>query len=226
MQLFLDSADPEEIREALSVYSLDGVTTNPTILARSGAEDPAARLKEIRGLLGDRLLFVQLTSLRPNEAAEEARRLRAFLGEPLCLKIPACAEAFPLLQSLSAAGFRLCATAVYTVGQAVLAAHAGASYIAPYISHIDNLSLDGPGLAAEMQNTLRVQGYPAVVLGASFRVASQVTRLAALGVGAATVTLPMLRLLAHSPSSDEELESFITNWQKAYGSRRLLDYLP
>ncbi len=224
MLLFLDSANTDEIREAFSLFPLDGVTTNPTILAREKAPDPAKRLAKIRELIGDKLLFAQLTAFGGDTPYREAEALRKLLGEPLCLKVPMQAELLPVMTGLCARGFTVCATAVYSVPQALLAAKAGAAYVAPYVSHIDNLSEDGPGQAVRMQDALLEQGLDAKVLGASFRVASQISRLFEDGVPAATVTLPMLRTLAGSPSTELECESFRRNWEAVYGGRTLLDY--
>ena len=225
MELFLDSADLEEIQTVVKEFPIDGVTTNPTILARSGAANPAERLREIRRIIGQKKLFVQLTAEGTEACLAEARKLEKLLGPELIFKVPTNPGTAAVIAALVRQGYNVCATAVYTVPQALLAAQAGASYIAPYVSHLDAMSLDGPAVAVRMQDTLKAQGMEAAVLGASFRVCSQIERMMAGGVGAVTVTGQMLRSLWSSAGSDNELAAFRKNWQQAYGTGSLGDYI-
>ena len=225
MEIYLDSADLDEIRDIEENFPIDGVTTNPTILARSGAVNPAERLREIRQIIGQKKLFAQLTAVGAEECLAEARKLEKLLGVELIFKVPVNADAAAVISALYRKGYTVCATAVYTVPQALLAAQAGASYIAPYVSHLDGMSLDGPAEAVRMQETLKVQGSDAKVLGASFRVGSQIERMMAGGVGAVTVTGSMLRSLWTSAGSDAELTAFRSNWRQAYGTGTLGDFI-
>lgn len=224
MEIYLDSADLCEIRTVTERFPIDGVTTNPTILARSGAGNPVERLREIRKILGEKTLFVQLTAEGTEKCLAEADLLAGRLGrDNLVFKVPVKAENAAVIARL-AQRFPVCATAVYTVPQAVLAAQAGATYIAPYVSHLDAMSQDGPAVAVRMQDALKAQGSDAKVLGASFRVCSQIERLTVGGVAAVTVTGAMLESLWVSSGSENEMAAFRKNWSAAYGDKSIGDY--
>ncbi|MCI8387639.1 MAG: transaldolase [Clostridiales bacterium] len=219
MQYFLDSADTAVIQAALAKYPLDGVTTNPAILARDISPDDklSDTLLKIHELTKDKLLFVQVTS--PNTAGMicDAHKIIEALGGKLSIKIPATPSGFTAMKILAADGINITATAVYTTSQAVLAARSGAKYIAPYISHIDNLSLDGAEIACEMAQILKLHNLDAQILGASFRTASQVERIVKGGVSAVTVTAEMLDTLASHPGTIAEIASFEDKWNARFG---------
>lgn len=226
MQYFLDSADASVIRAALAEYPLAGVTTNPTILARDlpASATLAEGLAELRSLTGDKLLFVQVTSDDADGMIEDAHRIIDSIGGRLSIKLPACPEGFAALKYLAAEGISVTITAAYTTSQAMLAAAAGADYVAPYISHIDNLSLDGPTTACEMARQLKLHGYTTKVLAASFRTAAQVERVIAGGAEAVTITADMLGQLAYNTNTEREIEKFHENWSRRFdgGIRELL----
>lgn len=231
MEIYLDSADLDEIESAIDNFPIAGVTTNPTILARSGAANPAHRLYEIRQLIEDRLLFAQLTDLSFDGGFEEACKLKEYLGTPLCIKIPVTKDTLTLMTAVKSLDLQVCATACYSIPQAILAQEAGADFVAPYVSHLDNIPLDGPELACRMQKALDLKcaadefGNGTKVLGASFRTESQVDRLIEGGAKAVTVTRQMLDEMASSFGTDKELSSFFTNWTKAYGTASIGDFI-
>lgn len=218
MQYFLDSARLPLIESALKTYPLDGVTTNPTILARD-IEDGvslSSLLHRIRELTAGKLLFVQVTSEDTDGMVRDAQNIVRALGGELVIKVPSTKEGFAAIRLLREQGIRTTATACYSVSQALLAAKSGASYIAPYISHLDNLSQDGPAAASEMARQLAFHGLSAQVLAASFRTASQVERCIAGGVTSVTVTAEMLDILSAHPGTDQELNSFRRNWSARF----------
>ncbi len=218
MQYFLDSADLTLITESLSGYGLDGVTTNPTILARDLPEGRtlAEQLRLIREAVKGKLLFVQVTSENTAGMVRDARVITEKLGGPLCIKVPATASGIAAICQLTALGISTTATAVYTSSQAMLAAKAGADYVAPYIAHIDNLSLDGAAAASEMAGMLAFHGLKTQVLAASFRTADQVDRVIKGGVSSVTVTAAMLSSLASHIGTGMECESFRKNWDSRF----------
>lgn len=220
MEYYLDSADLSVISASLARWPLAGVTTNPTILARDIAPDADLRdlLLAIRRLTGDLRLFVQVTREDTEGMCADARCICRVLGGLLTVKIPATAEGFAAIRQLKAEGISTAATAVYTTSQAMLAAQSGADFAAPYVSHLDNLSEDGPAVAAEMQRQICLHGLPTKVLAASFRTAAQVERCIAGGVQSVTVTGEMLGILSAHPGTDRELSSFGQNWSARFPS--------
>ncbi len=224
MKLFLDSADPEKIIRALDFYPLDGVTTNPTILSRQNTE-LIPLLKELRKITEGKLLFVQVTAEKSDDMVREAHMIADRLGGDLCIKIPATEEGLRAIKLLSRDGISTAATAVYSVSQAMLAAAAGADYVAPYMSHIDNLCIDSAQVAGDMAKLFR-EHYPKTnVLAASFRVAEQINRAVLCGVGAVTVAPEMLPVLIGSRGTEAELESFRKNWSTVYGGKSVCDLI-
>ena len=224
MKLFLDSADPEKIKHALDFYPICGVTTNPTIISRQKSEF-LPLLKELRKITEGKLLFVQATADSSDAIVREAHMISDTLGGNICIKIPATEEGLRAIKLLSAEEISTTATAVYTVGQAMLFAAAGADYVAPYMSHIDNLCLDSAEIAGNMEKLFR-EHYPSThVLAASFRVAEQITRAALCGVRAFTVAPEMLPTLIKNSGTAAELESFKANWSAVYGENSAGDLI-
>ena len=219
MLYFLDSAKLTLIESSLAKYPIDGVTTNPTILARD-IEDGmtlSELLREIRRLTAEKKLFVQVTSDTTDEMVLDAQAIANSLGGDLSIKVPSNTAGFAAIKKLKALGISTTATACYTTSQALLAAKSGADFIAPYVSHIDNLSLDGPAEACAMASLLRSHDLDAQILAASFRTAAQVERCIAGGVTSVTVTAEMLDVLASHPGTDKELCSFRKNWSNRFG---------
>lgn len=183
------------------------MTTNPTILSRQNTE-LLPLLKELRKITEGKLLFVQVTADKSDDMVCEAQKIAKLLGGDICIKIPATEEGLRAIKILSRDGISTTATAVYSVSQAILAAAAGADYVAPYMSHIDNLCLDSAQVAGDMAKLFR-EHYPRTnVLAASFRVAEQINRAVLCGVGAVTVAPEMLPVMIGNRGTEAELESF------------------
>lgn len=218
MQYFLDSAKLDLIQEGLKYYPLDGVTTNPTILARDIEKDMSLKelLCEIRRLTVNKKLFVQVTSNDCTGMVNDAHTIIKFLGGDLTIKIPTTKEGFEAIKILKGESISTCSTACYSTSQALLAAKSGADYIAPYVSHLDNLSLDGPSIACDMARQIKENGLESQILAASFRTASQIERCISGGVTSVTVTKDMLDILSAHPGTDKELASFEKNWNARF----------
>ena len=218
MKYFLDSANFNEIEKALSRYALDGVTTNPAILARDLPEGISLRdaLLTIRRLTEGRLLFVQATSPEADGMVRDAKRICELLGGALSIKLPSNKEGFAAAKLLVEEGISVTMTAAYSTSQALLAGAVGADFVAPYVSHLDNMSQDGAAVAGEMARQLAFHEKNTEVLAASFRTAAQVERCFALGVSAVTVTADMLDLLATHAGTAAELANFDAKWNARY----------
>lgn len=218
MKYFLDSADFAVIADALAKFPLDGVTTNPTILARDLPSDRTLSegLRHIRYLTDGKLLFVQATSNNADGMIRDAHKICEILGGKLSIKLPATVDGFTAAKKLVSDGISVTMTAVYTTSQAMLAGAVGADFAAPYISHIDNLSQDGADVASDMAEQLVYHGMKTEVLAASFRTAAQVERCIKGGVTAVTVTADMLDLLSAHPGTAAEVASFDAKWSARF----------
>ena len=220
MKLFIDDASLAQIERLCGFLPIDGVTTNPTILARAGG-DPARTLTDIRARIGrERLLFAQAIPLDAEGMVRDARALVGLLGENTVVKVPAIPEGYRAIARLKAEGIRTCGTVVYTPLQAYLAAKAGADYVAPYVNRIDNLGYDGVDTVRQIQDILDTHGYGATVLAASFKNSRQVLELCAYGIGAATCAPSVLDGLAANAAVDAAARAFLDDFYGAFGALR------
>ena len=219
MKYFLDCADFDTIKLSLNKFPLEGVTTNPAILARDLPSDMSLSdgLMYIRHLTKDLLLFVQATAHDTDGMLHDAHKICTVLGGKLSIKLPATPEGFAAAKRLSQEGISVTMTAVYSTSQAMMAGACGADFAAPYISHLDNMSVDGANIASEMARQLKYHEMKTEVLAASFRTASQVERCIAGGAGAVTVTAEMLDILASHSGTLNEIESFDKKWSARFG---------
>ncbi|RLP10814.1 transaldolase family protein [Propionibacterium australiense] len=202
MLILIDDANLEDVTAIWSTLPVDGVTTNPTILARQH-RDPLRTLRELRELLGaGPQLHAQVVGTEPDVMVNEALVLRGELGEDLFVKIPVTEAGYVAMRRLSAQGVNVTATAIHAPMQAFLAAKAGARYVAPYINRLDNLGADGVRVAAEIQTLLDVHRMDTQLLAASFKNSQQITELAKLGAGAVTAAPAVLRNLFRNATTD------------------------
>lgn len=188
MKLIIDFANLDQIKEMYAYYPVDGVTTNPSILAKEG-KNPYEVLKAIREFIGGTAeLHVQVVSLEAEGMVKEAHRIQEELGLSTYVKIPVTREGLKAMKTLTAEGVNITATAIYTQMQAYLAGKAGAHYAAPYVNRIDNLGADGVKVAKEIHDIFKKNGLKTEVLAASFKNSQQVLELAKYGVGASTIS--------------------------------------
>ena len=142
------------------------------------------------------------------------------------MKLPAVKEGYKAVRLCKAEGICVCVTVVHSMTQALLAAKAGADFVAPYISHIDNIGADGVTAVEEMVMAFENGGYPCKVLGASFRTADQIRRLATVGCQAVTITPEMFDLLIAHASTDASMEGFRKAWKETFGEKQVSDFIP
>lgn len=226
MELYVDSSNLDAIKKVAEYYPIDGFTTNPNILTKA-AQPLAEVLQELRDYAQAENLkiFVQVTAETAEDMLRQAERCRAFFGNNLIVKIPAVKEGYKAIRLCREAGIPVLATVIHSMTQALLAAKAGAEYVAPYVSHIDNIGADGIEAVRDMVAAFREGGYPCKVLGASFRNADQIKRLALAGCQAVTLPPSFFDLLIAHPSTDQSMDGFREVWKEHFGDREIDDFL-
>ena len=218
MKLIIDDAHIELIKKVYEFYPIDGVTTNPSILAKSGRK-PYDVLKEIRQFIGDNAeLHVQAVSRNAEGMVKEAHRISAELGKNTFVKIPSIPEGFKAMKELHALGIAITATAVYTPMQAFRAAKCGASYTAPYINRIDNMGYNGIQVAKHIHDIFKNNGLKTEVLAASFKNSQQLLELCEYGIGASTVAPDVIEGLVKNQAITSAVDDFIKDFESLTGS--------
>ncbi len=222
MKLLIDDAHIEKIRAIYDKYAVDGVTTNPSILAKCG-RPPYEVLKEIRSFIGPHdELHAQVLSLCAEDMVEEAKKMVYILGENTYIKIPTIPEGLKAMKILSAQGVKTTATVIYTPMQAYLAAKAGADYAAPYVNRIDNLGADGIDFAKIFQNIIKTNNLKTKILAASFKNSKQVQELCEYGIGAATAAPEVIEGLMKNASVDAAVEEFVNDFEALCGKGKTM----
>ncbi len=222
MRILLDTANLDDIRYFNTYYPIEGVTTNPTILAKEGG-DPLATLKAIREIIGeDKELHVQVTERDFDNIIDEARAIVDYLGINTFVKIPVTDIGLRVTKHLSDRGIGVTVTAVLTAAQAMLASNAGASYVAPYISRSENLCADGVGTVADIAEIFEISGTDTQILAASFKTAKEVLDVAVEGCHAATIGSSIMKMLLSHTTTDTSIVGFENDWKSAFGDTTLL----
>lgn len=214
MEYYLDTADIDAIERLFGYFPLSGVTTNPSILAKE-KRDPYETLGLIRSFLKEKKLFVETLGRDALSIVEEAGRITSRLGKDTVIKIPATKEGVKAIGLLSDMGYATCATAVFTLSEAMLAARMGASYVAPYISRIDNSGGDGCRTAGEISKAFSDFFLDTKVVGASFKTLRQVEECTRLCVDSVTLSPEILEKLLDVPGTKAAVEQFEIDWRKA-----------
>ena len=222
MKLLIDDANLAKIQAIYKYYPVDGVTTNPSILSKCGG-DPYRVLAEIRAFIGqDAELHVQVISDTAEGMIAEGKKIAASFGKNTYIKIPSTPEGFAAMQALSAQGYLITATAIYTPMQAYLAAKSGAHYAAPYVNRIDNLGADGIETTKTIQNIFENNGFKTEILAASFKNSQQVQALCEYGVGAATIAPDVIEGLVKNACVAAAVADFTKDFEKLCGQGKTM----
>ncbi|MCD8167829.1 MAG: fructose-6-phosphate aldolase [Clostridiales bacterium] len=226
MLILIDDADINKIGELYKKYPYDGVTTNPTILSKTGNPDPMDQLKKIRSIIPETaMLHAQVLSRETEDMVREAEHLVSVLGDNTYVKVPVTANGLNAISILSKKGIHITATAIYGVMPAFMAAKAGAEYLAPYVNRLDNLGYDGVQIAKDIHTIVKAAGYKAEVLGASFKNSQQILEMGKYGIGSVTVNPDTLASLTFNRVAEDAVESFILDFEKCCGEgRTMLDF--
>lgn len=224
MIYILDTADLDAIKHCNEFYPLSGVTTNPTIVAKEKT-DFWPLLEGIRKIIGpEKMLHVQTTEEKAEDIVAEAKLLKERLGGNFYIKIPIGEEGLKATMMLKKIGIPVTVTAIFTPAQALLAAMAGASFVAPYANRLDNILGDGCAVVAETVELLKTYGSDCKVLAASFKNAEQVHRCEMAGCHSVTVSDQILKILATHPMTDSAIEGFKADWKSVYGDKKIKDF--
>ena len=222
MKLLVDHADINKIRRIYQYYPMDGVTTNPSILA-AAKRPPFEVLKEIREFIGpDAELHAQVIAKDTEGMIRDAHRIVKELGENTFVKIPSVPAGFAAMRALSGEGLNITATAIYTPMQGYLAAKSGAKYAATYINRIDNMGFNGIQVAKEIHDIFRNNGMDAGLLCASFKNSQQVMELARYGVLASTVAPDVIESFVKNAAIDAAVDDFIRDFEGLAGAGRTM----
>ena len=215
MELIIDSSNIEQIKELNDLLTITGVTTNPTILTKSGREamDVVKDLCEV--LSEDQLLFIQTVQTSFEGIMEEAKMISSIRNNNMYVKIPVTHEGLRAIKECKKLGIHTLATAIYTADQAFLAAMNGAEYLAPYTNRMCNYG-DGVQDVKDLIEMLRVNHMPAKVIAASFKNTYQVHELIKAGIQAVTVPCDVLYQMIDHPGTKIAVGEFSVNWQRAY----------
>ena len=222
MKFFVDTAKIEDIKKANDMGVICGVTTNPSILAKSG-RNPYEVLSELREIVGkDGELHVQVVSKDAEGMIKEAGVIREKLGENTFVKIPTTPQGLKAMKTLAPQGVNITATAIYTPMQAFLAAKAGAKYTAPYINRIDNFGYNGVQVAMDIQDIFENNNLPCEVLAASFKNSQQVLELTKYGIGAATIGCEVIENLIKNKAIDAAIDVFNSDFASITGEGKTM----
>ena len=222
MKFIIDDADVEAIKNLYEYFPVEGVTTNPSILAKS-KRPPYEVLGEIREFIGkDADLHVQVVSKSAEDMVTEAKEMQKRLGENTYIKVPTTREGLKAMKLLSAKGVKITATAIYTPMQAFLAAKAGAAYAAPYVNRIDNLGADGIETVKKIHDIFQNNGLKTEVLAASFKNSQQVLELCAYGIGAATIAPDVIEGLIKNDAVTAAVGAFTQDFEGLCGEGKTM----
>jgi len=208
MKLFIDTANIAEIREM--AWLVDGVTTNPTLVAREKRpfEDVLGEICETV----DGPISAEVTALDTEGMLSEARDLAAIHGN-IVVKIPMTEPGMQAVKQLSAEGIQTNVTLIFSANQALLAAKCGATFASPFVGRIDDIGGDGMGLIAEILEVFANYAFPTEVLAASIRHPRHVFEAVSLGADIATVPYAVLKKLFRHPLTDAGIERFLKDWE-------------
>jgi transaldolase len=213
MKIFIDTADLDEIRRATSAGLIDGLTTNPSLMAKSaGGKDPATHFLEICRLV-DGPVSAEVVALEADRMVQEGKRL-AKIHDNIVVKVPVTEHGLRACRALRAEGIRVNVTLCFQASQALLAAKAGASFISPFIGRIDDVSGEGMDLIHQIRQIYDNYGIATEILAASIRHPVHVVDAAIIGADCATMPPKVLWQLLDHPLTEKGLAQFLEDWRK------------
>ncbi|MES2381731.1 MAG: fructose-6-phosphate aldolase [Bacteroidota bacterium] len=215
MKFFIDTANLAQIKEANDLGILDGVTTNPSLMAKEGIKGDAAVIQHYKDIcaLVDGDVSAEVIATTYDEIIKEGEALAA-LHKNIVVKVPMIKDGIKAIKYFSTKGIRTNCTLVFSAGQAILAAKAGASYISPFVGRLDDIGFDGMELIAQISHIFSVQGYETEILAASIRNPIHIIKSAEAGADIITSPLDSILALLKHPLTDSGLEKFLADHKK------------
>jgi transaldolase len=222
MEFILDTADLEAVKQLDELLTIEGVTTNPSIITKSG-KTPEQVIKEfVEYLRPEQKFFVQVVSTDYEQMLEEARYICSLRPKNTYVKIPVTHNGYKVIKQLKSEGLGVLATAIYSADEAFLAAMNGADYLAPYVNRMCNYG-DGIGQVLDLLQMLETQGFENTkVIAASFKNVEQVHALIAAGIQSVTVPPEVVFTMIDHPGTKIAVDEFSVAWREAYGRDTLL----
>jgi len=211
MKFFIDTANIEEIKKGLELGMVDGVTTNPSLIAKE--QRPFNDILNDICAIVDGPISAEVVSLEADGMVEEAREL-AKLSDNIVIKVPMIVEGIKAVKRLSDENIKTNVTLVFSATQALLAAKAGATYVSPFVGRLDDISQNGMDLIGDIMTILRNYGYPTEVIVASIRHPMHVVESALMGADISTIPYKVIAQLAKHPLTDIGMEKFLADWEK------------
>lgn len=211
MKFFIDTANIEEIKKGVEMGMVDGVTTNPSLVAKESKPFEEI-LKEICSLV-DGPVSAEVVSLEAPGMVKEAKEL-AKIGDNIVIKVPMIIEGIKAVKMLTAEGIKTNVTLVFSAAQALLAAKAGAAFVSPFVGRLDDIGVSGMDLIGDIVTIYDNYGYQSEVIVASVRSPQHVLDSALLGADIATIPFKVIAQLAKHPLTDKGMEQFLADWEK------------
>jgi transaldolase len=208
---FIDTANIEEIKEASEWGIISGVTTNPSLIAKEG-RDFKQVVKEISEIV-DGPISAEVISLKADEMIAEARDL-AQIHPNIVIKIPMCLEGLKAVKVLSSEDILTNVTLIFSANQALMAAHAGATFVSPFIGRLDDISQDGMELIRDVVDIFEIHGIETEIIAASIRHPIHVTQAALAGADIATIPYKIFKQMANHPLTSQGIDKFLADWAK------------
>ncbi len=209
MEFFIDTADVEQIKKY--AFIVDGVTTNPSLIAKSG-RDFREVVEEICGIV-DGPISAEVISLDADGMVREAKEI-AKMHENIVIKVPLTEDGIKATKRLSAAGIKTNVTLCFSANQALIAAKAGATYVSPFVGRLDDIDNNGMNLVAEIKDIYSNYGYKTKIIVASIRSPAQVKQSAMMGADVATIPPEILGQMFRHPLTDIGIKKFLADWEK------------
>ncbi len=211
MKFFIDTADVKEIREAHSLGILDGVTTNPTLVSKTGR--PFMEVVEEICSIVDGPVSLEAVSLKVDDMIEEARGL-ARVADNAVIKLPCTKDGLKATKQLTGEGIKINMTLCFSPNQALLAAKAGATYVSPFVGRLDDRGQNGMALVEEIRTIYDNYGYKTQIIVASIRHPMHVRDAALMGADVATIPFEVFNKLVQHPLTDDGIKKFLADWEK------------
>lgn len=210
MKFFIDTADINEIREANRLGLLAGVTTNPTLIARTGRPFKEVILEICHEVSGP--VNAEVVSLDAEGMVREGRDLAA-MHHNVCVKIPMTTEGLKAVRALTGDGIQTNVTLIFNALQALMAARAGATYVSPFVGRLDDIGQDGMELIAEIRQIFDTYAIKTEIIVASIRHSMHVLQSARLGADISTIPFKVIQQLAQHPLTDKGIQQFLKDWE-------------